>query len=77
MDQFCAAAQVAKRTPYQHFTGKDGLVAEYLGRLDPDVMPNVFDRSDLTPRERLLAAFEVSATGTPDISPCAPPSRRH
>jgi AcrR family transcriptional regulator len=30
MDQLCAAAQVSKRTAYQHFTGKDELVAEYL-----------------------------------------------
>jgi AcrR family transcriptional regulator len=54
---------VSKRTAYQHFTGKDELVAEYLRRFDPDVMPGVFDRTDLTPRERLLAAFEVPATG--------------
>src|ERR1700723_4601017 len=63
MDQLCATAQVSKRTAYQHFAGKDELVAEYLRRFDPDVMPGVFDRTDLTPRERLLAAFEVPATG--------------
>ena len=63
MDQLCAAAQVSKRTAYQHFAGKDELVAEYLRRFDPDVMPAVFDRTDLTPRERLLAAFEVPPTG--------------
>ena len=76
MDQLCAAAQVSKRTAYQHFTGKDELVAEYLRRFDPDVTGGVFDRTDLTPRERLLAAFEVPATGTQDITPCAPTSRR-
>jgi AcrR family transcriptional regulator len=63
MDQLCAAAQVSKRTAYQHFTSKDELVAEYLRRFDPDVMPGVFDRTDLAPRERLLAAFEVPPTG--------------
>jgi AcrR family transcriptional regulator len=63
MDQLCAAAQVSKRTAYQHFAGKDELVAEYLRRFDPDVLPGVFDRADLTPRQRLLAAFEVPATG--------------
>ena len=76
MDQLCAAAQVSKRTAYQHFTGKDELVAEYLRRFDPDVMPGVFDRTDLTPRERLLAAFEVPATGRTTSRRCAPTSRR-
>ena len=52
---FCTAA-------YQRFTSKDELVAEYLRRFDPDVMPGVFDRTDLTPRERLLAAFEMPAS---------------
>ncbi|MFF3227250.1 TetR/AcrR family transcriptional regulator [Nocardia suismassiliense] len=58
MDQICSVAQVSKRTAYQHFTSKDELVAEHLRRLDPDTMPEVFDRTDLTPRERLLAAFD-------------------
>src|ERR1700726_2200088 len=63
MDQLCAVAQVSKRTAYQHFADKDELVAEYLRRFDPGIMAGVFDRSDLTPRERLLAAFEVPASG--------------
>lgn len=62
MDQLSAVAQVSKRTAYQHFTSKDELVAEYLRRLDPDVMPGVFDRTDLSPRERLLAAFDMPAS---------------
>src|ERR1700739_2822974 len=72
MDQLCAVARVSKRTAYQHFAGKDELVAEYLRRFDPDVMPGVFDRNDLTPRERLLAAFEAPASGTQDINPRCP-----
>jgi len=59
MDQLCAAAQVSKRTAYQHFAGKDELVAEYLRRHDPGIMSGVLDRSDLAPRERLLAAFDI------------------
>ena len=35
MDQLCAAAQVSKRTAYQHFAGKDELVTEYLRRSTP------------------------------------------
>ncbi|MFD1276265.1 TetR/AcrR family transcriptional regulator [Streptomyces kaempferi] len=62
MDQLCAAAEVSKRTAYQHFTGKDELVAEYLRRFDPSVLSGVFDRPDLTPRERLLAAFDIPPT---------------
>jgi AcrR family transcriptional regulator len=72
MDQLCELAQVSKRTAYQHFAGKDELVAEYLRRFDPDVMPAVFDRPDLTPRERLLAAFEVPASGTEELTPLCP-----
>ena len=72
MDQLCAAAQVSKRTAYQHFAGKDELVAEYLRRFDPDVTGGVFDRTDLTPRERLLAAFEVPGAGAQDITPMCP-----
>lgn len=72
MDQLCAAAQVSKRTAYQHFPGKDEIVAEYLRRFDPDVTAGVFDRTDLTPRERLLAVFEVPATGTGDVTPMCP-----
>src|ERR1700741_4498773 len=72
MDELCAVAQVSKRTAYQHFTGKDELVAEYLRRFDPDVMPGVFDRTDLTPRERPPPSFEVPATGTRAITPLSP-----
>ncbi|MFI1030329.1 TetR/AcrR family transcriptional regulator [Streptomyces sp. NPDC020951] len=72
MDQLCAVAQVSKRTAYQHFTGKDDLVAEYLRRFDPDIMAGVFDRTDLTPRERLLAAFEVPTSGPEELTPLCP-----
>jgi len=68
MDQLCAAAQVSKRTAYQHFASKDELIAEYLRRFDPDVMPEVFDRTDLTPRERLLAAFDIHGPLCPFIA---------
>jgi len=68
MDQLCAAAQVSKRTFYQHFAGKDELIAEHLRRFDPDVLPEVFDRADLTPRERLLAVFDLHAPLCPFIA---------
>lgn len=72
MDQLCAVAQVSKRTAYQHFAGKDELIAEYLRRFDPDVTAGVFDRTDLTPREKLLAVFEVPASGTGEVTPLCP-----
>lgn len=67
VDQLCAVAGVSKRTLYQHFSGKDELIAEYLRRFDPDVLPEVFDRTDLTPRERLLAVFDIHAPLCPFI----------
>lgn len=55
-----------------HFAGKDDLVAEYLRRFDPEIMAGVFDRTDLTPRERLLAAFELPASGSDELTPLCP-----
>ena len=68
IDQLCAVAGVSKRTLYQHFAGKDDLIAEHLRRFDPDVLPEVFDRTDLTPRQRLLAAFDVHSPLCPFIA---------
>ncbi|MDA0185348.1 TetR/AcrR family transcriptional regulator [Solirubrobacter phytolaccae] len=67
MDQLCTAAEVSKRTLYQHFPGKDELIAEHLRRFDPEILPEVFDRAELTPRERLLAVFNIHAPLCPFI----------
>ncbi|MBC7723699.1 MAG: helix-turn-helix transcriptional regulator [Burkholderiaceae bacterium] len=67
VDQLCEVAGVSQRTLYQHFAGKDELIAEYLRRFDPDVLPEVFDRADLVPRERLLAVFEIHSALCPFI----------
>jgi AcrR family transcriptional regulator len=72
MDQLCTAAQVSKRAAYQHFGSKDELIAEYLRRLDPDTMADIFDRTDLTPRERLLAVFEKPSAVMEDVTPLCP-----
>ena len=72
LDQLCAVAEVSKRTLYQHFTGKDELIAECLRRFDPDILAGVFDRTDLTPRERLLAAFEMPTSGPGELTPLCP-----
>jgi AcrR family transcriptional regulator len=68
LDQLCAVAQVSKRTFYQHFSSKDELIAEHLRRFDPDLLPEVFDRTDLTPREKLMAAFDIHAPLCPFIA---------
>src|SRR3981081_2789157 len=68
LDQLCAVAQVSKRTFYQHFTSKDALIAEHLTRFDPDILPEVFDRTDLTPRERLLPAPRIQPPTGPSHS---------
>ena len=68
IDQLCTVAGVSKRTLYQHFTGKDELIAECLRRFDPEVLPEVFDRTDLTAREQLLAAFDVHSPLCPFIA---------
>src|ERR1700712_2968501 len=67
VDQLCTVAGVSKRTLYQHFAGKDELIAEYLRRFDPEILPEVFDRTDLTPREQLLAVFDIHSPLCPFI----------
>lgn len=76
MDQLCAVAQVSKRTAYQHFTGKDDLVAEYLRRFDPDIMAGVFDRTDLTPANDSSPPSRSPHPAQRSSRPCAPTSRR-
>jgi AcrR family transcriptional regulator len=68
LDQLCATARVSKRTFYQHFAGKDELIAEHLRRFDPDVLPELFERTDLTPREKLLAVFDLHGPLCPYIA---------
>jgi AcrR family transcriptional regulator len=74
MDQLCAVAGVSKRTVYQHFGSKGDLVIAHLRRVDPDVMPEVFDRTDLTPRQRLLAVFEapLATSDATSAAQCGP-----
>lgn len=65
MDQLSADAGVSKRTVYQHFDSKDRLVAECLRGQDLDARPGPFYRTDLAPRDQLLAVFEVPDASTP------------
>lgn len=68
--QIADVAHVSIRTLYQHFRTKNDLVAAYLRRFDADsplTAEQQVLRSDLPPRERLLAIFgspEVDHDGT-------------
>jgi AcrR family transcriptional regulator len=60
MNDLYIEARVSKRTLYQHFAGKDELVAAYLGAADHDTASGpltVLTRADLAPRARLLELF--------------------
>ena len=60
IDQVCAVAEVSKRTLYQHFTGKDELIAECLRRFDPDVLP----KCSTVPTSRPANDSSLSSTST-------------
>jgi AcrR family transcriptional regulator len=61
IEELCAQAGVSKRSIYQHFGSKDGLITAYLQRLDESPVA-AFDRAGPAPRDRLLAIFEDSLT---------------
>jgi AcrR family transcriptional regulator len=71
--ELCAAAHVSKRTLYQHFAGKDELVAAYLRDIaeDPDYPPEaVLARADLGARARLLELFSALVVGPRPLRGC-------
>jgi AcrR family transcriptional regulator len=60
MNDLYLEARVSKRTLYQHFAGKDELVAAYLEAAERDVGSGplaVLERAELAPRARLLELF--------------------
>lgn len=68
MAELAASAHVSKRTLYQQFATKDELIEVCLRRFqDDEVLGNelALKRTDLTPRERLLALFTAPAPGFP------------
>ena len=63
VDTLARTAGVSKRTLYQNFSSKDELVRGYLTDLaEAGGTPRErsLDRTDLTPRDRLLAIFEAA-----------------
>ena len=65
VDAILAEAKVARRSLYQHFGSKDGLVAAFLARRDNE-WRDWFDRTvaavAATPQTRLLRLFDVLET---------------
>ncbi|MFI6818970.1 TetR/AcrR family transcriptional regulator [Nonomuraea sp. NPDC050328] len=61
VDALLKAANVARRSLYEHFGGKDGLIVEVLSSAAADDAAdyrNTMDRAGDHPRERLLAVFD-------------------
>ncbi|OHV37801.1 TetR family transcriptional regulator [Parafrankia colletiae] len=77
MERLTEAAEVSRRTFYQHFPSKNALVEEYLHRLDADLVPHerVLRRDDLPPRDRLLALFTADPTCDGGAGDTARPGR--
>lgn len=60
VDRLAQEAGVSKRSIYQHFDGKDAIVATMLQEYGPDVVAGYFAPDDEgTPRERTLHVFEA------------------
>jgi AcrR family transcriptional regulator len=71
--ELCAASRVSKRTLYQHFAGKDEVVAAYLAAIAADAAypPHaVLGRADLAPRARLLELYATLADGRRPLRGC-------
>jgi AcrR family transcriptional regulator len=62
VERLATEASVSKRTLYQHFPSKTAVVEEYLRDMDQRVVDTVIHSGDgLTPRQRMLAAFDNHA----------------
>jgi AcrR family transcriptional regulator len=60
VDRLAQEAEVSKRSIYQHFEGKDAIVAAMLEEYGPRVVSGYFaDEDARTPRERVLHVFET------------------
>ncbi|MFZ0089166.1 MAG: TetR family transcriptional regulator, partial [Solirubrobacteraceae bacterium] len=71
--ELAAAAHVSKRTLYQHFAGKDELIAAYLQTYtgdDGSGPESALARADLTPRARLLEMFGTLADDAHPMRGC-------
>jgi AcrR family transcriptional regulator len=59
VERLAAESSVSKRTLYQHFPSKTAVVEEYLRGMDQRIADTVIHSDgNVTPRQRLLAAFD-------------------
>jgi AcrR family transcriptional regulator len=75
VDALLSAANVARRSLYEHFGGKDGLIAEVLRRAaaeDLDRYRAAIAAAGDDPRQRLLAVFDMldQVVSAPDFRGC-------
>jgi AcrR family transcriptional regulator len=75
VDALLSAANVARRSLYEHFGGKDGLITEVLRRAaaeDLDRYRSVIAAAGDDPRRRLLAVFDMldQVVSAPDFRGC-------
>ncbi len=74
VDRLCREAAVSKRSLYQHFDGKDGVVVQMLRRRGAEWRDRLAgDTASLPARERLLAVFDHldAQAGRDDFHGCA------
>ena len=67
VERLAEAAHVSKRTLYDHFPSKALIVDEYLRQSDEAGVESerVLDRTELSPRDRLVAMFQDTPGGVP------------
>ncbi len=72
VDRLCEAAQVSKRSMYQHFGSKDEVLVEMLKQRAPQVMAGLDTAVDAAPRDRILAVFDSlhAQAQTPEFHGC-------
>jgi AcrR family transcriptional regulator len=75
VDALLSEANVARRSLYEHFGGKDGLIAEVLRRAaaeDLDRYQSAIAAAGDDPRQRLLAVFDMldEVVSAPDFRGC-------
>lgn len=73
VERLATESSVSKRTLYQHFPSKAAVVEEYLRSIEQSVgNPSQLGAhaADQTPRERLLALFDIPIAGVAPVRGC-------